>query len=85
MAKQEHHIGAVDGLRAMAILLVLLYHLTPDHESSHGLRTLLFKIADMGWTGVDLFFVISGFLITSKLLAARAAAERTATFLLGLS
>jgi len=71
MAKQEHHIGAIDGLRAMAILLVLLYHLTPEHESSHGWRTLLFKIADMGWTGVDLFFVISGFLITSKLLVAR--------------
>jgi peptidoglycan/LPS O-acetylase OafA/YrhL len=71
MAKREQHIGALDGLRAAAILLVLLYHLTPDHESSHGLRTLLFKIADLGWSGVDLFFVLSGFLITTKLLAAR--------------
>lgn len=70
-AAKNEHIGALDGLRAAAILLVLLYHLTPGRESSRGLQTLLFKVADIGWSGVDLFFVLSGFLITTKLLAAR--------------
>jgi peptidoglycan/LPS O-acetylase OafA/YrhL len=67
----DRHIAALDGLRAAAIGLVLLYHLTPMRDSNHGLRTLLFKIADIGWSGVDLFFVLSGFLITTKLLEAR--------------
>ncbi|HEX8618837.1 MAG TPA: acyltransferase [Thermoanaerobaculia bacterium] len=70
-AAKDEHIGALDGLRAGAILLVLLYHLTPGRDSSHGVRTLLLKLADIGWSGVDLFFVLSGFLITTKLLAAR--------------
>jgi peptidoglycan/LPS O-acetylase OafA/YrhL len=68
---KSRHIDALDGLRALAIGLVLLYHLTPMRNSDLGVRSLLFKIADIGWSGVDLFFVLSGFLITSKLLEAR--------------
>lgn len=67
----KHRIGALDGVRAIAIVLVLLYHMTPDHDSDRGLRSLLFKIADIGWSGVDLFFVLSGFLITGILLHVR--------------
>ena len=67
----DHHIGSLDGLRATAILLVFLQHLTPGHNSNAGLRSLHFKLADLGWSGVDLFFVLSGFLITGKLLQAR--------------
>lgn len=62
------HLPALDGLRAIAILLVLLYHFTPDRNSNQGFRAILFKIADLGWSGVDLFFVLSGFLVTSLLL-----------------
>lgn len=69
--KPGRHLGPLDGLRAIAIGLVLLYHLTPGHQSNLGARALLFKIADLGWSGVDLFFVLSGFLITGKLLEAR--------------
>lgn len=65
------HLGPLDGLRAIAIGLVLLYHLTPGHQSNLGVRALLFKVADLGWCGVDLFFVLSGFLITGKLLEGR--------------
>ena len=65
-------VDALDGLRAIAILLVLLIHLTPGHNSDQGLRSLPFKLADIGWSGVDLFFVLSGFLITGILLKARA-------------
>lgn len=65
---EDKHIRALDGLRALAILLVLMAHFTPTHDSNQGLRSLFFKVADMGWSGVDLFFVLSGFLITGILL-----------------
>jgi peptidoglycan/LPS O-acetylase OafA/YrhL len=79
-AKKDGHIGALDGLRAIAILLVLLYHLTPGRDANHGLRSLHYKLAEIGWSGVDLFFVLSGFLITTKLLEARDGRHRFRDF-----
>ena len=63
------HIPALDGLRGVAIILVLFWHLLPS--SVFGDRIVLVPlklIREMGWTGVDLFFVLSGFLITTILL-----------------
>ncbi len=55
----NQHIPALDGIRGLAIVLVLLYHCFPS----------LYKIGtELGWIGVDLFFVLSGFLITGILL-----------------
>jgi peptidoglycan/LPS O-acetylase OafA/YrhL len=48
------HVQALDGVRGLAILLVLTYH---------------GYLNDFGWVGVELFFVLSGFLITRGLLA----------------
>lgn len=56
--------AGLDGLRALAVLLVIGYHLFPALP----LRG--------GFVGVDVFFVISGFLITSLLLRPPPAAER---------
>jgi peptidoglycan/LPS O-acetylase OafA/YrhL len=61
----EHHIPALDGLRGIAVMLVFAFHSLGPLLTQWGL------IAYMGWLGVDLFFVLSGFLITSILLRAR--------------
>jgi peptidoglycan/LPS O-acetylase OafA/YrhL len=55
-------IPQLDGVRGIAVLLVLL-HNTDVYPSLH-----LGLIAGNGWMGVDLFFVLSGFLITGILL-----------------
>lgn len=67
-AGQEHaparsslpHLGGLDGLRAFAVIAVVVYHVLPPALGG-------------GFIGVDVFFVISGFLITSLLLHERRA------------
>jgi peptidoglycan/LPS O-acetylase OafA/YrhL len=59
-----HRIKELDGLRALAIFGVLLVHFRPIHRP-------FFDFMALGWAGVDLFFVISGFLITGVLLKLR--------------
>lgn len=53
-------------MRGIAVLAVVLYHCHPRFEG-----TWLYRASLWGWTGVNLFFVLSGFLITSILLEAR--------------
>lgn len=53
MSTQSNYIRSLDGVRAIAILLVMAFH---------------FGIIRFGWMGVQLFFVLSGFLISSILL-----------------
>ena len=57
LTTKKSYIPALDGLRGIAILFVVLYH-------NFG----YIKQTQFGWLGVDLFFVLSGFLITSILL-----------------
>jgi peptidoglycan/LPS O-acetylase OafA/YrhL len=58
-------LHGLDHLRAFAIILVFLFHYpTPDD-----LPGWLWDIKDFGWIGVDLFFVLSGFLIARQLFA----------------
>jgi peptidoglycan/LPS O-acetylase OafA/YrhL len=52
----------LDGLRALAILPVLLYHSYPRNVP------VLSALGEAGWMGVDLFFVLSGYLITGILV-----------------
>jgi peptidoglycan/LPS O-acetylase OafA/YrhL len=54
----------LDHLRALAIILVFLFHY---YILTHGEPSWLPDLASFGWTGVDLFFVLSGFLISLQL------------------
>lgn len=73
------HIPALDGLRGVAILLVMLLHFQldrPDTTLGHAYK----NVVDTGWAGVDLFFVLSGFLITGILYDNRADENYFRTF-----
>lgn len=59
----DRRVGAYDGLRAVACLAVIAYHLELPGAAN-------------GWLGLDVFFVLSGYLIVGLLLAER---ERTGT------
>ena len=62
-------IPQLDGLRGVAILLVLSTHVVALHLApTVGLDGAVRRITHLGWTGVDLFFVLSGFLITGGLI-----------------
>jgi len=57
----EHHsprVGALDGLRAVAVTAVLVYHLSP-------------RALPSGFLGVDVFMVVSGFIVTGLLMRER--------------
>src|ERR1700677_4866620 len=56
----------LDGLRALAFLLVFLSHCPPC--ASGPFLSVVNNYCAWGWVGVDLFFVLSGFLITYLLI-----------------
>ncbi len=62
------HFSSLDGLRAIALSSVMIHHYAPMlfHGGSR-LRDGLKLILDLGGLGVDLFFALSGFLITGIL------------------
>ncbi|MEZ5326115.1 MAG: acyltransferase [Verrucomicrobiales bacterium] len=62
------HIPCLDGVRGIAILLVMCRHLLPIEPISFVPLEYVRKVLEAGWIGVDLFFVLSGFLITGILL-----------------
>ncbi|MGO9701020.1 MAG: acyltransferase family protein [Xanthobacteraceae bacterium] len=53
-AKGEAHFAYIDGLRAVSIVAVVLFHLEP-------------RLLPSGFAGVDVFFVVSGFIISGSL------------------
>jgi peptidoglycan/LPS O-acetylase OafA/YrhL len=65
------HLPALDGLRALSIALVIAHNCTLSEARSSILDKLWTFVTDAGWIGVQLFFVLSGFLITGILLDSR--------------
>jgi peptidoglycan/LPS O-acetylase OafA/YrhL len=70
MGSDAVRLPGLDTLRAAAIVAVMLYHLKPF------LPERMTAVAQLGWMGVDLFFVLSGYLIGMQLLKPFALGER---------
>jgi peptidoglycan/LPS O-acetylase OafA/YrhL len=72
-ASSNRRIPQLDGLRGIAILLVIFFHyvsLTAQTKPG-SIVSYFLAIGRFSWTGVDLFFVLSGFLLGGILLDAR--------------
>jgi peptidoglycan/LPS O-acetylase OafA/YrhL len=65
------HIPALNGVRGLAILVVVLSHGDETGPLRGAVSAPLLRLAEAGWWGVDLFFVLSGFLITGILYYTR--------------
>lgn len=66
-----NRIKELDGIRGIAIFLVLVWHYIACQVNSKIVNTsvgILFNSLTLTWSGVDLFFVLSGFLIVGILL-----------------
>jgi peptidoglycan/LPS O-acetylase OafA/YrhL len=74
-------IPELDGLRGAAILSVMCFHYFEAFTGQqHSPLAYFHPLIAMGWTGVDLFFVLSGFLIGGVLLDARSSSSYFKTF-----
>jgi peptidoglycan/LPS O-acetylase OafA/YrhL len=74
-----HHIPELDGIRGIAVLAVVLLHFYAPFSTGNPWGTLSMFFMG-GWAGVELFFVLSGYLITSILLATRDAENYFSAF-----
>lgn len=80
MNSRPTRLPALDGIRGLAILMVLVYHFSLRLEPSTIAQTVFRHTTGIGWAGVDLFFVLSGFLITGNLYDSRGSATYYRTF-----
>jgi peptidoglycan/LPS O-acetylase OafA/YrhL len=73
----RRHIPALDGVRGVAVLIVMQFHFYAltfyviGTSPSNPVDRFVGRIVGVGWSGVDLFFVLSGFLITGILWDAK--------------
>lgn len=77
-----NYIPALDGIRGLAILLVLSFHLNllKSLPANHPFDAVVSTVFSAGWCGVDLFFVLSGYLITRILYRAKGTDRYFTTF-----
>lgn len=77
---EPNHKPELDGIRGIALLAVMLSHGGPLIAKTNLLSKLFVYAMIPGWSGVELFFVLSGFLITGILLRTRSAANYFSSF-----
>lgn len=66
-AQLQRHIPALDGVRGTAAAMIFVYHYGGGAQSSFQPLRLVGNLLHLGWVGVSLFFVLSGFLISGIL------------------
>ena len=64
------HLPVLDGIRGLAVLMVLVFHFVGTVPPTNGVERAIAGVANYGANGVELFFVLSGFLITGILYEA---------------
>jgi peptidoglycan/LPS O-acetylase OafA/YrhL len=69
-----------DGVRGLAILMVVLHHYGNIKPGMGGVAGVIGSVTSILWTGVDLFFVLSGFLLGGILMRYRDSANYFKTF-----
>jgi peptidoglycan/LPS O-acetylase OafA/YrhL len=79
---RSRRIPELDGLRGIAILLVLCWHVLPTivADTSPAVQHATRSLIRYAWSGVDLFFVLSGFLLGGILMDHRASTRYFRTF-----
>ena len=75
MTRTAPRAHGLDTLRSVAIVAVMVYHAHIFHGEGT-LPAALVPMANLGWMGVDLFFVLSGYLISSQFLKPYLAGDR---------
>lgn len=70
----NERVRELDGVRGIAIFVVVAFHLLKraDYFTNNEVLHFISRLSSIGWVGVDIFFVLSGFLITSILLKTKA-------------
>ncbi len=77
VASESNHVPVLDGIRGLAILLVMWSHFyglgfgLAGRQPTLAIDSFVRRVFATGWVGVDLFFVLSGFLITGILYDAK--------------
>jgi len=80
----QSRIPELDGLRGIAVILVVSFHYINNQllSADTTIGKLSSKITSFGWVGVDLFFVLSGFLIGTILMNNKGSGKYFSTFVL---
>jgi len=78
----QGHIPALDGIRGLAIFMVMCVHFFMNFTPQNITERIIQAISGHGTLGIDLFFMLSGFLITGILLDTKSSPHYLRNFLI---